>query len=81
MFFIPKNIIDHKLFAISCHINKLTADLFFHTKYRLIPINVYKIVHTGPNIQDGGLNEGLTKAAYQVGIAEKVNSEPIIPAA
>jgi len=36
--------------------------------------------HTGPNNQFGGVNGGLFRVAYHVGIAGVVNSEPIKPA-
>ena len=39
----------------------------------------YKVVHTGPNKPLGGLNEGFTKAAYHVGISEKVKNPPKAP--
>lgn len=41
---------------------------------------IYKSVQTGPKIQFGGVKVGLFKSIYQVGMAEKVNIEPIKPA-
>ena len=38
------------------------------------------MVQTGPKIKLGGEKKGLVKVAYQVGIAEKVKTDPIIPA-
>jgi len=46
-----------------------------------MPIKVYKAVHTGPNIQDGGLKEGLIKVAYHVEMELTVKMDPTIPAA
>ncbi len=39
-----------------------------------------RIVQTGAKRQLGGLNEGLFKVAYQLGIEGVVKIEPIIPA-
>ena len=39
-----------------------------------------KVVHTGANIQLGGLNQGFLRVAYQVGIEEKVKTDPSNPA-
>ena len=50
-------------------------------KYKEQPIKTYKNVQTGPKTKLGGLKKGLAKLAYQVGIAETVKTEPIIPAA
>jgi len=38
------------------------------------------VVHAGPNSQLGGLNEGLFRPLYHVGIAFVVASEPTPPA-
>ena len=48
--------------------------------YNEIPINKNNVVHTGAKIQFGGLNVGVFKEAYQVGIEGEVKKEPIIPA-
>jgi hypothetical protein len=40
---------------------------------------MYNIVHTGPNNQFGGLNEGLTNPEYQVVIEGVVKIDPINP--
>ena len=38
------------------------------------------MVHTGPNIQLGGLRAGLVSAAYHVGIADILKITPMPPA-
>lgn len=43
-------------------------------------MNIYKVVHTGPKIQLGGLKLGLLSVEYQVGIDDTVKIEPIAPA-
>jgi len=43
-------------------------------------MRIYKVVHTGPKSQFGGLKDGLTKPAYHVGIEGNVNNDPINPA-
>ncbi|MGN6559073.1 MAG: hypothetical protein ACTHJ2_00955 [Candidatus Nitrosocosmicus sp.] len=48
--------------------------------YKDKPIRKYNIVHTGPNIQDGGENHGFTSVGNQFITDESVNIEPIIPA-
>jgi hypothetical protein len=40
----------------------------------------YNADQTGPNTQFGGVQEGLTKPAYQVGIEGVVKSDPTKPA-
>lgn len=86
-FFIPKNRIDHSVFKNNCTPNKdkaIFTSFFFHpcchTKKAAIPMSTNSVVHTGPNTQLGGLNEGLFKVAYQVGIEDAVKIEPITPA-
>ena len=51
---------------------------FFHTRYNAIPFIIYKVVHTGANIQLGGLNEGLFASAYQPFTPDEVK-KPAIP--
>ncbi len=53
---------------------------FVMIKYKETPIMIYKIVHTGPKTQFGGLKKGLAKSAYHVGIDDVVNTDPIAPA-
>lgn len=43
-------------------------------------MRINSVVHTGPNIQLGGLNEGFCIPAYHVGILGVVNNEPTKPA-
>ena len=45
-----------------------------------IPIIIKRAVHTGKNTQFGGANEGFMRAAYHVGMAGVVNTEPKTPA-
>lgn len=52
----------------------------FQNKYNEKPIITYKIVQTGPKMALGGLKEGLFRFAYQVGISDTVDTEPISPA-
>jgi hypothetical protein len=40
----------------------------------------YSVVQTGPNTQLGGVKEGFTRWAYQVGMAGKVAKDPMAPA-
>ena len=58
----------------------LVLGCFSQTKNIDIPIKKYNVIQTGPKSQFGGLKEGLTNDAYQVGIADDVNIEPIPPA-
>jgi len=46
-----------------------------------IPIKMYKVVHTGPKIQLGGLNDGWFNDAYHPGIAFEVKNPAIAPTA
>lgn len=52
----------------------------FHTKNKAIPISIYNVVHTGANIQLGGLNQGLLATAYQSLTADEVNKPESTPA-
>lgn len=46
------------------------------TKATAIPIKVYNMVHAGPKIHEGGLNEGLTKPSNQdISDGPEVNPE------
>lgn len=53
---------------------------FLTTRYKAIPIKIKRIVQTGPNIQFGGLNDGLFNKTYHDAISGIVNKEPINPA-
>lgn len=44
-----------------------------------IPIKIKSVVQTGAKSQLGGLNEGLVKEVYQVGIDGVVKKEPMTP--
>jgi hypothetical protein len=48
--------------------------------YKDKPIRKYKIIQTGPKIQDGGENQGFTNVGNQFDTEEKVKSEPKTPA-
>lgn len=41
---------------------------------------MYSVVHTGPKIQFGGLNDGFMSVLYHVGMDENVNKDPMSPA-
>ena len=58
---------------------RLFFALFVHIKYRDIPIRKYNVIHTGANIQPGGLKLGFARVAYQLVTDEAVNIEPTIP--
>ena len=80
--------IDQKKFNIICTANNKIAVCFieaftsaFQTKYKAMPISIYKVVHTGPNNQLGGCQDGLFNAAYQLGISDAVKLPPIKPMA
>jgi len=83
----PKNAADHKMFNISCTPNTVSpvftagiSTLLRQTRNKDIPMSTYKVIHTGPNNQLGGLKAGFLSAAYQVGTAGAVKTEPMIPA-
>lgn len=54
-------------------------ELSFQIRKKEIPKRMYRDVHTGPNTQLGGLNEGLFNDAYQVGTACEVNIPATAP--
>ena len=67
-----KNIHDHAAFNASCaqkrpSAHRRSVDVFPSRKIRqrANAISRYNVVQTGPNTQLGGLNEGLTRLAYQ----------------
>ena len=53
--------------------------LFLQCQYIQIEIviNKYKVVHTGPNTQSGGLNTGLFNKEYQGSLKLNVANPPI----
>ena len=53
---------------------------FLHIRYADMPIKKKSEVQTGPKTELGGLNDGLLKAAYQMGMDGAVKSEPMKPA-
>ena len=81
-----KKTIDQSKLSTSCTANikiaNLTSLLFKpsrHTRNNAIPINMYNVVHTGPNNQFGGAHEGLDSAEYHVGICDMVTIDPTDP--
>ncbi len=84
----PKNKALHKTFKANCWKKTNTAVLFplagelfeDQTKYNATAIKKKSAVHTGANIQLGGLKLGFCKVAYQEPIAGVVKNDPIIPA-
>ena len=84
--FKPKNAIDQEVFNNNCNAKKIIAAFFerfvfaVQIKYKDIPINKNKVVHTGPKTQPGGFRFDLFKFAYQLGIDFTVKIEPIAPA-
>jgi hypothetical protein len=61
----------------SCIANDFEGkSLFFQTNQNAIAINVYKTDHTGPNNQEGGLNDGLFIVMYQVCTDWNVAQDP-----
>ena len=65
-----KNIIDQKKLSVNCTANNMMAVCFMvlsasllQTKNNAMPISKYNVVHTGANIQLGGLNQGLIATA------------------
>jgi hypothetical protein len=43
-------------------------------------MSVYRVIHTGPNTQFGGVNDGLFSVEYHVAMLGIVKTLPIIPA-
>ena len=81
-----KKTIDHKRFSNNWTPNIKIANLTSilskpsrQTKYRAIPIKIYNVVHTGPNNQFGGDQEGFDSAEYHVGISAIVAIDPKNP--
>ena len=67
-----KKMIDQKKLSVNCTANNMIAACFIffsalllHTKNKAMPIKMYRVVHTGANIQLGGLNQGLLATANQ----------------
>lgn len=83
----PKKAIDQRVLSASWAEKMMTpcctallSSPFCTMRYRETPIRIYSTVHTGPNAQFGGVNEGFSSWAYHVGIAYMVKKEPITPA-
>lgn len=63
-----KNNSDHQKFKNNCNVKNIIATSFlfvdafdFQTNHKLIPINKYNAVQTGPKIYEGGFHEGLIR--------------------
>jgi len=83
----PKNRMDQRTFNTSWIAKKIKAfftfcslKLFSHRRQREIPISTNKVIQTGENSQFGGLKDGFSSEAYQVGMEGVVNREPRKPA-
>jgi hypothetical protein len=83
----PKNAADHSTFRInwtpkieSAFFTFSSSIPFCHIRNNEIPIIIKSVVHTGPNSQLGGANEGFMRVAYHVGIDGVVKTEPRTPA-
>jgi len=83
----PKKTTDHKAFRINCTRKTISAVLTWRfsnplrqTRNAAVPIRIYKSVHAGANNQFGGVKAGFSSVAYQVGMALRVNTEPMAPA-
>src|ERR1051326_5288227 len=83
----PKKIIDQSVLSTSwprkiakAIFTSLRSNPFFQTRNAAMPISANRVVQTGPNTHDGGLNDGLIIPAYHVGIEGAENTEPTIPA-
>jgi len=85
-FFKPKKAKLQPTLTASCVANKtipMSLTLFLgdsQTKNKAVPTKMNNMVHTGPNTQLGGVNEGLFNAAYHVGMACMVGIAPMMPA-
>jgi hypothetical protein len=83
----PKKPIDQILLMHNCKRNTDRAAFvssfflqFFHIIKNAIPIIKYRNIHTGANIHEGGLKNGLFKVKYHVLTESLVNTDPITPA-
>ena len=81
----PKNTILQSVFTMRCATKNQSTNTFpnffdLATKYAAVPISTYRVVHTGPKTQLGGVQLGRTKVAYQVSILPAVANEPTNPA-
>ncbi len=79
-FFSPKKTIDQSTFRTSWAQNQFKLIFLPQTRYKEIPINMYRIVQTGPKTQEGGLKKGFTRVGYQVVTEFTVKIDPISPA-
>ena len=83
----PKKATDHSMFNASWMPNKVSPVRTFGVSIPMrqtmksdIPMSMNSMIHTGPNSQLGGVNEGFLSEAYQLGMAAVVKTDPIIPA-
>lgn len=88
-FFIQKNKKDHRALRSNCianiHKALFTAEGYNVFLFQIIPaatpIKIYNTVHTGANIQLGGLKAGFVKKGYHVEIPVRVAILADIPTA
>jgi len=83
----PKNTMDHNVLSVNCRANAVNAGftfwlycLLFQTRDNAAPIIVNKVIQTGAKTQLGGVNEGLFRLAYHVGMEGVVKKAPMKPA-
>ena len=82
-----KNRIDHSVLKNKWMIKiiipvraVLFCQPFCQIKYKATAIKIKSVVQTGANMKFGGLNSGLFKPAYHVGMAGVVKIDPMPPA-
>lgn len=85
--FPPKKAMDHNTLKANWTQKMIRALLtsgrcrpFRQTRNAETPINTNSVIHTGENIQSGGVNDGFLKVRYQVETDEAVKIEPTKPA-
>ena len=75
-----KNTADHATLSSNCsrkrRIGTAVNPIFLQTSQAAIAMAMYKIVHTGPNSQLGGVQRGLLKLAYHGRSAGVVHNDP-----
>jgi len=75
-----KNTADHATLSNNCSrkscIGAAVSPTFRQTSHAAIAIAMYKIVHTGPNSQLGGVQLGLLKLSYHGRSAGVVHNDP-----
>jgi hypothetical protein len=80
---LPKNSQDQRAFRISCNANRangmaaLLSPASRHTSQAETAMVIYRIAHTGPKSQFGGVHDGLARFLYQLSMFGVVAIEPI----